>query len=103
MSKLPTWKELAAGAVIPKAGSSIEKKTAGWRTNRPIWSNEKCIQCLRCWIFCPDSSILVKDGKVVGIDYDHCKGCGICAEECPKKVQAITMKPESEFAGPQKD
>ena len=103
MSKLPTWKELAPGAVIPKAGSTAEKSTAGWRTNRPIWSNEKCIQCMRCWIFCPDSAILVKDGKVCGIDYDHCKGCGICAEECPKKVQAITMKPESEFAGSKKD
>ena len=103
MSKLPTWKELAIGGVIPKAGSSIEKKTAGWRSNRPIRSNEKCIQCLRCWIFCPDSAIRIQDGKVAGIDYDHCKGCGICAEECPKKVVAITMHPESEFEGSKKD
>ena len=103
MSKLPTWKEMAPGAVTPKAGSSFEKITAGWRSNRPIWSREKCIQCFRCWILCPDSSIRVEDGKVVGMDYDHCKGCGICAEECPKKVQAITMKPESEFAGSKKD
>ena len=103
MSKLPGWKELSIGGVIPKAGSSIEKKTAGWRTYRPIHSDEKCIHCMRCWIFCPDSAILVQNGKVVGIDYDHCKGCGICAQECPKKVQAITMKPESEFKGPKKD
>jgi len=103
MSKLPAWKELAPGAVIPKAGSSAEKHTAGWRSNRPIWHSEKCIQCLRCWIFCPDSSIRVQDGKVVGIDYDHCKGCGICAQECPKKVVAITMHPESESEGPKKD
>ena len=103
MSKLPTWKELATGGVIPKAGSSAEKLTAGWRTNRPVWHNEKCIQCLRCWIFCPDSAIRVQEGKVVGIDYDHCKGCGICAEECPKKVVAITMHLESDFEGPKKD
>jgi len=25
-------------------------------------------------------------------DYDYCKGCGICAEECP--VRAISMTPE---------
>jgi len=25
------------------------------------------------------------------IDYKYCKGCGICAEECPPKVKAITM------------
>jgi hypothetical protein len=36
MSKLPTWKELAIGGVIPKAGSSAEKLTAGWRSNRPV-------------------------------------------------------------------
>ena len=103
MSKLPAWNELAIGGVIPKAGSSFEKNVSGWRSNRPIWSNEKCIQCMRCWIFCPDSAIRIQDGKVAGIDYDHCKGCGICAEECPKKVVAITMSPESEIEGSKKD
>jgi 2-oxoisovalerate ferredoxin oxidoreductase delta subunit len=28
------------------------------------------------------------------IDYIYCKGCGVCAEECPTK--AITMVMESE-------
>ena len=97
MSKLPGWKELATGGVVLKAGSSAEKKTAGWRTYRPIHDKTKCISCLRCWIFCPDSAIQVKEGKIAGIDYKHCKGCGICAAECPKKVQAITMKLESEI------
>ena len=60
MSKLPAWRELATGAVIPKAGSSVEKKTAGWRTNRPIWHNEKCIQCLRCV-----RAVRSKDGRKV--------------------------------------
>jgi pyruvate ferredoxin oxidoreductase delta subunit len=35
---------------------------------------------------CPDSSIEMKDGKVVGIDYDHCKGCGVCVDSCPFDV-----------------
>lgn len=97
MSKLPTWKELAIGGIVPKAGNSAEKDVSGWRTYRPIHDKAKCINCLRCWILCPDSAIQVKDGKITGIDYMHCKGCGICAAECPKKVMAITMKLESEI------
>jgi 2-oxoisovalerate ferredoxin oxidoreductase delta subunit len=33
----------------------------------------------------------LKDGKV-SIDYDYCKGCGVCAEECPS--EAIDMEKE---------
>lgn len=97
MSKLPNWKELALGGVIPQAGNSREKDVSGWRTYRPQHHMDLCIHCLRCWIFCPDSSIQVKDGKVTGIDLVHCKGCGICSQECPTKEKAITMKLESEI------
>ncbi|MCK4909669.1 MAG: 4Fe-4S binding protein, partial [Planctomycetes bacterium] len=38
--------------------------------------------------------VQVKDGKVVEFDLKYCKGCGICAEECPAKGKAITMVPE---------
>jgi 2-oxoacid:acceptor oxidoreductase delta subunit (pyruvate/2-ketoisovalerate family) len=97
MSKQPGWKELAIGGVIPEGGTSEQKDVSGWRTYRPLHSQEKCIHCMRCWIMCPDSSILAEEGKIVGIDYKHCKGCGICARECPDKVQAIDMKLESEI------
>ncbi|MGI6083482.1 MAG: 4Fe-4S binding protein [Limnochordia bacterium] len=88
------WKELPWGGIIPTGGTARDFKTGGWRSNRPIWDSEKCISCMTCWIYCPDMSIEVEDGKMVGIDYDHCKGCGICAEVCPPRVKAITMKPE---------
>lgn len=84
--------------VIPQAGSSEYYNTGSWRTYRPVHDKEKCINCLRCWILCPDMSVMLdKDNKVSGFDYMHCKGCGICAHECPDKVKAITMKLESEF------
>jgi len=90
----PGWKSLPEGDVV-KAGTAAEFKTGDWRSERPTWIPERCIQCLFCWIACPDSSVLVKDQKMIGFDYDHCKGCGICAKECPvKPKKAIEMGPE---------
>lgn len=85
------WRDLPIGGLIPEGGTSDAYDTGGWRTYRPELDTEKCINCLQCWIACPDSSILVKDGKLAGFDLKHCKGCGICAEECPDKVKAIRM------------
>ena len=92
MSKLLSWKEMPIGGMIVEAGNSEQYDTGSWRTYRPVRDEEKCIHCLRCWILCPDSAIIVKDGKMVGFDYGHCKGCGICARECPPKCHAIEMK-----------
>ncbi|MDI6785922.1 MAG: 4Fe-4S binding protein [bacterium] len=94
MKKLPNWKELPMGGLILEAGSAENYKTGGWRSIKPIHDKDKCINCLNCWIYCPDSSIIVEDGKVVGINYEFCKGCGICAHECPPKVAAISMVEE---------
>lgn len=51
----------------------------------------RCTECDNCLIFCPDMSVLVKGKNRFGyaIDYDYCKGCGICFTECPR--HAITM------------
>jgi pyruvate ferredoxin oxidoreductase delta subunit len=97
MSDLKGWKDLPIGGAILDAGSSMRNNTGSWRTYVPVRDYAKCIHCLRCWILCPDSAVLVKDGKVVGTDLEHCKGCGICAKECPPKVQCIAMKLESEM------
>jgi 2-oxoacid:acceptor oxidoreductase delta subunit (pyruvate/2-ketoisovalerate family) len=51
----------------------------------------RCTECDNCIIFCPDMSVLVKGKDRFGyrVDYDYCKGCGICFMECPR--HAITM------------
>ncbi|MDI6816423.1 MAG: 4Fe-4S binding protein [Actinomycetota bacterium] len=87
-----SWKKYPEGALILEGGNAAYYKTGGWRTDKPAWDEEKCTQCLICWISCPDSSIIVKDEKWDSFDYDHCKGCGICAKVCP--VDAISMHPE---------
>ncbi len=90
---LPTVDEVPLGGVFPANGNSVFYKTGGWRTQRPILNREVCTDCLLCWLHCPDNSIIVENTKVVGIDVDHCKGCGICAAECGSKpVKAMTMR-----------
>lgn len=91
---IKNWKvaDHPVGATIPAGGTALEYKTGGWRSEKPHWFKEKCTHCLICWVFCPDASILVSEAKMVGVDYDHCKGCGICAAECP--VDAIAMESE---------
>lgn len=91
----PGWTELPEGDVL-EGGTAEKFNTGDWRSERPIFHEKNCIQCMICWIVCPDSSVAVKDQKVTGFDYDHCKGCGICSYECPTKPEkrAITMELE---------
>lgn len=89
------WRALPLGAVITGGANSTRFETGDWRTLKPVHLPERCIHCLLCWVFCPDMAVIVEDGRVVGFDYKHCKGCGICAKECPSKVHAIDMVPEA--------
>ena len=46
-----------------------------------------CNLCQQCVLFCPDACLgLSPDSKTVQVDLEHCKGCGICAQECPRGV-----------------
>lgn len=87
----PGWKFLPMGAVVIEPGSSVKYKTGDWRAFKPVVDKTKCVNCLLCWIYCPDSAIIRRE-KWVEVNYEHCKGCGICAHECPTK--AIEMVEE---------
>lgn len=89
MSTLRTWREIPQGGVAFKLSTDV--KTGDWRSMRPVIDQSKCTKCLICWLFCPEPAI-IWDGEKVSINYDYCKGCGICAHECP--VKAISMHPE---------
>lgn len=87
-----SWKELTSGCDIYVGGTSKEFKTGDWRTDVPVFIEEKCKQCLLCIPVCPDSSIPVTNSKREEFDFEHCKGCGVCAKVCP--FGAIEMKKE---------
>ena len=85
----PAWQDLPLGGVIVQAGNAVTYQTGGWRSFRPEinWikstTMKGCAQCLICWLYCPDSAMIVLDGELTGVDLEHCKGCGVCARVCP--------------------
>ncbi|MBM3328476.1 MAG: FAD-dependent oxidoreductase [Calditrichaeota bacterium] len=63
-----------------------------------------CPACDNCYVFCPDVAVHrafgenarpapydLMPGVLYWVDYDYCKGCGICAAECPRGC--IVMRP----------
>lgn len=90
---LKGWKEIPIGGKILEAGNASEYKTGDWKTFRPEIDKESCIKCLLCWLYCPDMSIKILEDGFVDVNLDYCKGCGICAEVCPKTC--IKMEKET--------
>jgi len=53
-----------------------------------------CDQCDNCYLFCPDMSVLrPADGESRRIDFDYCKGCGVCVVECPRNAMVLEEEP----------
>ena len=92
MRGLRNWDELpVGGTVLPDAAQ--RPLTGGWRTGlKPEVDLSRCVNCLLCWLYCPDSAVELEGTTFTGFDLDYCKGCEICAEVCP--VDAVTMVPE---------
>jgi len=86
---LKSWRGMPIGGIISEPKTSLYNKTGNWRALRPILHKEKCIRCLLCWAHCPEPAVTREDDDYASIDYDYCKGCGICANVCP--VHAIEM------------
>jgi len=96
--ELKGWRELPIGGVLPY-DERREIKTGGWRQKgKPVVDESLCVNCLLCWVNCPEPAIIVEGQKMGGYDYSYCKGCGICREVCPSG--AISMVPEAQTVPP---
>ncbi len=52
-----------------------------------------CNQCDNCRLFCPEVAVHREESSQGRrIDYDYCKGCGVCVVECPR--HAMSLEPE---------
>lgn len=52
-----------------------------------------CFSCNNCLMYCPDNA--VNYSSAAGryeFDYDFCKGCGLCARECPCHYIQLTLE-----------
>ena len=71
----------------------LDESTALFEARRCL-SCGNCFQCDNCFGVCPDNAVrkLADPDEPYRIDIDYCKGCGLCAAECP--CGAIEMVPE---------
>ncbi len=71
----------------------LDEKNALFEARRCL-SCGNCFECDNCYGVCPDNAVIkLGPGKRFQFNYDYCKGCGLCAAECP--CGAIQMVPES--------
>ena len=79
-----------------KASPSPDTKGQTFSHEQALAEAERCLSCGhcnlcgRCLVFCPDVSLSVnKQGTKPEVDEMHCKGCGICAHECPRGAMVM--------------
>src|SRR5581483_10078367 len=68
MPRLSNWHELpSAGTVSP--AEAVQPTTGDWRTaGKPVLLLDACINCLLCWLYCPDSAVLLEGTTIDRID-----------------------------------
>ena len=99
-------------------GGTTRKEKRNIAEQVPNWISENCIECNQCAFSCPHGvirpflldkkddkvesipSLLPKDKEfTIGINYEECTGCGVCALTCPGKLgnKALEMIPNKDI------
>jgi 2-oxoacid:acceptor oxidoreductase delta subunit (pyruvate/2-ketoisovalerate family) len=79
-------------STFEEVSGGLDDSTALFEARRCL-SCGNCFECDNCYGVCPDNAVIkLGSGDRYAIDLDYCKGCGLCAAECP--CGAIAMVPE---------
>jgi 2-oxoacid:acceptor oxidoreductase delta subunit (pyruvate/2-ketoisovalerate family) len=88
----PTLDVARRTSTFDEVVGGLDEATALFEARRCL-SCGNCFECDNCHGVCPDNAVIkLGHGQGYEIDYDYCKGCGICVSECPSG--AITLQPE---------
>jgi 2-oxoacid:acceptor oxidoreductase delta subunit (pyruvate/2-ketoisovalerate family) len=89
----PTLDLIRRQSSFDEVQGGLDESNALYEARRCL-SCGNCFECDNCYGVCPDNAV-VKLGAGQGFEfnYDYCKGCGMCAAECP--CGAIEMRAEA--------
>jgi len=103
--KLNTWyytdapKTVRPTLDIVRRQSTFDEVVGGLDESNALYEARRCLscgncfECDNCYGICPDNAVIkLGPGNRFEFNYDYCKGCGLCAAECP--CGAIEMEPE---------
>jgi NADPH-dependent glutamate synthase beta subunit-like oxidoreductase len=104
--KLNTWyygeapKTVRPVLEMARRTSTFEEIVQGLDESNALYEARRCLscgncfECDNCYGMCPDNAVTkLGPGRGFEFKYDYCKGCGICAQECP--CGAIAMVAEA--------
>jgi NADPH-dependent glutamate synthase beta subunit-like oxidoreductase len=90
----PQLEEARRASTFDEVVGGLDESNALFEARRCL-SCGNCFACDNCYGVCPDNAVIKLDEPgpyAYEIDLDFCKGCGLCAAECP--CGAIEMTPE---------
>ena len=92
-SKRPVLDIVRRQSTFDEVVRGLDEDNAQYEARRCL-SCGNCFECDNCYGVCPDNAVIkLGPGNRFRFNYDYCKGCGICAAECP--CGAIKMVPEN--------
>ncbi len=89
----PALDEVRRRSTFEEVVGGLDESNAQFEARRCL-SCGNCFECDNCFGVCPDNAVIkLGPGNRFRFNYDYCKGCSLCATECP--CGAIRMEPET--------